>query len=113
MLRFEMAAKTAKKIGANWTNGEIVAFHFHNDNGLVAKKLRFDNEVRNAVKAGLCNASAMIAYGSLNDAEAALHKLMGKKRISGSDLSYALTSLQCSIRATKMFLETLPTAVEA
>ncbi|MGR8917996.1 MAG: hypothetical protein ACU85V_00135 [Gammaproteobacteria bacterium] len=63
--RFTFIAEQATEVGSDWTNKEIVAFHYFNPNGLVARKRRVDDQIRDLVDAGAVPSGWHLAYGSL------------------------------------------------
>lgn len=106
--RFEYITKVATAPAANWTNREVVAFHYFNPNGLWAEKRVTDAAIDEAVAAGRCKSGAIIAHGGLNYFYTDhLMKLFDKKRVNSVDLRVTLMGLRRNIEDARRFLATL------
>lgn len=95
----------AEKIGRGWSGRDVVAFHYFNPNGLVAKKRAGDDKISKLHDAGKCRGGALIAYGSFDDFYVKrISELVGKRRIGRVELLVAVEGLKKNIERQAKFI---------
>jgi hypothetical protein len=114
MSKYDLITKTAKEVDPKWTNGEVVRFHYFNENGLCAAKRKIDDEITIAVDEGRARSGAHIAYGGLNSRqEDIIRAMLANDRVNRIKLAVALDMLRDDIRNARIFLDSIAVVKEA
>lgn len=82
----------------SWTGGEIVMFHFLNQNGAYYKWQQMCKTIDQHIEAGHIPNGWVLAYGSLSSYSAdRLVELMGQRRVGATQLQVVLQMLDKDI----------------
>jgi hypothetical protein len=106
--RYLEVTQTATEPGRNWSNRDLVRFHYFNPNGLFEQKRQTDEQITKLVDEGKAKSGSIIAYGSLNYYYAdKLAKMIDKQRVNR--IAYAITvkGLRDDIAKAKQFIDSV------
>lgn len=94
MATFRHISETATKPARTWSNIQKLRFHYHNPNGLIARKRANDARIRELVDAGIVPSVWVDAYGTFNNyREDRVIELANRRRVGSLKAGVAIKLL--------------------
>lgn len=104
MKRYKYITETATN-AEGMNNRETVRFHYHNPNGLVARKCANDKKIRELIDAGKCKNGALFAHGAFSVYEVKQLIALNKyERVPRIDMLVAISMLEKAIQLQEDFI---------